>query len=210
MPYREDGKETRNKILDAACEIFAEKGYPSAKIADICRCAGANIASVNYYFGDKATLYIEAWRETFEKYSKLRLPVDMNKPPEVQLRGYIHSLMRNFADEGAQGQFTRLYLTELAHPTGLIHNLWHDLVEPKRQILLDIIRKIAGKEAPDEAILFCEMSVISQCRALLTVRRDDLEYLLGQPLSPGLIKRLADHITQFSLAGIKAIGGNNT
>jgi len=209
MPYREDGKETRNKILDAACEIFAEKGYPSAKIADICRCAGANIASVNYYFGDKATLYIEAWQETFEKYSKLRLPVDMNKPPEAQLRGYIHSLIQNFADEGAQGQFTRLYLTELAHPTGLIHNLWHDLVEPKRQILLDIIRKIAGRGASDETILFCEMSVISQCRTLLTVRRDDLEYLLGQPLSPGLIKRLADHITQFSLAGIKAIGENN-
>lgn len=207
MPYREDGKETRNRILDAAGKVFAEKGYLSAKVADICRQAGTNIASVNYYFGDKATLYIEAWQEAFKKCSSPRLPVDPDAPPDDQLRAYIHSLMQDFADEGAQGQFTRLYLTELAHPTGLIHDLWHDLVEPKRQILLDIIRKIVGKGAPDEAILFCEMSVISQCRTLLTVRRNDLEYLLGQLLSPDLIKRLADHITRFSLAGIRVIGG---
>ncbi len=210
MPYREDGKETRKRILDAACEVFAEKGYQSAKVADICHRAGANIASVNYYFGDKAALYIEAWQETFKKCSSPLLPVDPDTPPDDQLRAYIHSLMEDFANEGAQGQFTRLYLTELAHPTGLIHDLWHDLIQPKRRVLLDIIRKIAGREGPDEAILFCEMSVISQCRTLLTVRRNDLEYLLGQPLSPDLIKRLAEHITRFSLAGIKAIGGKDS
>jgi len=49
------------------------------------------------------------------------------------------------------------------------------------------------------------MSIINQCRVLLTVRRSDLEYLLGQSLSPELIKRMADHITRFSLAGIKAV-----
>ena len=50
------------------------------------------------------------------------------------------------------------------------------------------------------------MSIVNQCRTLLTVRRSDLEYLLAQPLSADLIERLADHITTFSLAGIKAVG----
>jgi len=38
----------------------------------------------------------------------------------------------------------------------------------------------------------------------LTISRSDLRYLLGQPLSPELVSRWADHITRFSLAGIQA------
>ena len=101
-------------------------------------------------------------------------------------------------------------MMELVNPTGLIQEIWHDLIEPRCQFLLEIIRKIIGTQASDEAVLFCEMSIISQCRALLNIRRSDMEYLLGQPLCPDLTRRLADHITRFSLAGIKASGNTKT
>jgi hypothetical protein len=114
--------------------------------------------------------------------------------------------MQNFTEKGRRGYFTRLYLMELANPTGLIQETWRKLVEPWRQELLRIIRSIMGVKSTDETVLFCEMSIINQCRALLTINRSDLEYLLGQPLSPELIKRWADHITRFSLAGMKAAG----
>jgi len=206
MAQREDGKETRSRILDCACEMFAEKGYQATKVADICKMAGANVAAVNYYFGDKATLYTEAWQQAFKKCSELALPDLTDTSPEEQLRIHIHSLIQNYTDQGDWGQFTRLYLTELANPTGLIHNIWHELIEPKRQIFLGIIRKIIGTKATDEAVIFCEMSIMNQCRALMTIRPNDLEYLLGQPLSPDLIMRLAGHVTRFSLAGIRAVG----
>ena len=206
MAKREDGKETRSRILDCACEIFAEKGFQTAKVADICHLAGANVAAVNYYFGDKATLYTEAWEQAFKKCSELALPDATTTSPEDQFRFHINSLIQNFTDQGDWGQFTRLYLMELANPTGLIHNIWHELIEPRRQILLGIIRNIIGTKASDEAVLFCEMSIINQCRALMTTRPSDMEYMLGQPLSPDLILRLADHVTRFSLAGIRAVG----
>jgi len=41
---------------------------------------------------------------------------------------------------------------------------------------------------------------------LVTVKRSDLEYMLGEPLNPGLIQQLASHIADFSLAGIQAVG----
>ncbi|MEA1947435.1 MAG: CerR family C-terminal domain-containing protein [Thermodesulfobacteriota bacterium] len=205
MAKREDGKETRKRLLEAACEVFAEKGYHAAKVADICRRAAANVAAVNYYFGDKAALYTEAWQETFKKFGTPKPPDSTITSPEEQLQIYIHSLIQNFTEQSDQGQFTRLYLMELANPTGLIHDIWHDLIEPRRQVVIGIIRKIMGTKATDETVLFCEMSIINQCRVLLTIRRSDLEYLLGQSLSPDLIKRLADHITRFSLAGIKAV-----
>jgi len=210
MAQREDGKETRGRILDCACEMFAEKGYQNTKVADICKLAEANVAAVNYYFGDKATLYTEAWQHAFNKCSELAVPDVTGTSPEEQLQTHIHSLIQNYIDQGDWGQFTRLYLMELANPTGLIHNIWHELIEPKRRIFLGIIRKIIGTKATDEAVIFCEMSIINQCRTLLTIRPNDLEYLLGQPLSPDLIMRFADHVTRFSLAGIKAIGEHNS
>lgn len=205
MVQRKDGIEKRRKILTAACRVFAEKGYHAASVADICRRAGANVAAVNYYFGDKATLYAEAWQAAYEKRPRPGLVEAENIAPEEQLRLFIHFLIQHFTEQGSQGEFTRLYMMELANPTGLISDLWHKLIEPRRQILLHIIRKIMGPKANDEAAIFCEVSIINQCRTLLTIRRSDLEYLLGQPLSPELIKRLADHITSFSLAGIRAV-----
>ena len=50
---------TRSAVLDAAGEVFADRGYEQATIRDICRRAGANIAGVSYHFGDKKALYIE-------------------------------------------------------------------------------------------------------------------------------------------------------
>jgi len=205
MAQREDGKETRNRLLNAACEIFAEKGYRNAKVAEICRRAGANVAAVNYYFGDKASLYTEAWQHAFNKHAISASSDLVHTSPDDQLRVYIQTLMQNFMEKGQQGYFTRLYMMELANPTGLIQDTWLDLIEPRRQKLLGIICKIMGVETTNETVLFCEMSIINQCRALLTINRNDLEYLLGQPLSPNLIKRLADHIASFSLAGIGAV-----
>ena len=206
MTRRADGKEKRSRVLDSACEVFAEKGYHAATVADICQRAGANMAAVNYYFSDKSALYVEAWQQSYKQCSRPDPSEVVDSSPEEQLRVYVYSLIKNFSDHDANGQFARLYLMELVNPTGLIHNLWHELIEPRRKVLLGIISKIIGDEVTEETVLFCDMSIVNQCRTLLTVRRSDLEYLLAQPLSVGLIERLADHITTFSLAGIKAVG----
>jgi AcrR family transcriptional regulator len=206
MSQREDGKESRRRLLETACEVFAENGYYNATVAEICRRADVNVAAVNYYFGGKDKLYVEAWVYAFNEWRKSKSPPPSPLSPEDHLRIYIHNLMQNFTEKGRRGYFTRLYLMELANPTGLIQETWRKLVEPWRQELLRIIRSIMGVKSTDETVLFCEMSIINQCRALLTINRSDLEYLLGQPLSPELIKRWADHITRFSLAGMKAAG----
>ena len=206
MAKREDGKVTRRKLLNAACEIFAQKGYKGAKVADICKQAGANVASVNYYFGDKVSLYKEAWQYALQNLIETTFSELSGGSPQALLRQYIQTLMRHLAGKDKSGQFSRLYLMELANPTGLIKDAWHDMIEPQRRRLHDIIRAIIGPEAEELSILFCELSIVNQCRALVTVKDSDLQYMLRQPLGTELIDRLARHIADFSLAGIEAVG----
>jgi len=206
MAKREDGKETRFRLLNAACDVFAKKGYRDARVATICKRAGANVASVNYYFGGKESLYKEAWEYALQDINESVFSESNVGTGQERLRVYIQNLIQNFSAEGALGRFGRLYLVEMVNPTGLIQDAWHDSIEPNRVKLHAIIRDILGTEAQDRDIRFCELSIVNQCRVFVTVKRSDLEYMLGEPLNQGLIQRLANHIADFSLAGIQAVG----
>ncbi len=50
------GAATRERILDAAEELFARRGYHGVSIRDITRDAGVDVALVNYHFGTKEAL----------------------------------------------------------------------------------------------------------------------------------------------------------
>jgi len=210
MTKREDGKATRMRLLNAACDVFAQKGYRSAKVADICKRAEANAALVSYYFGDKDTLYREAWLHALNSFGMQFFPDSATGSPQDRLRFYIQTLIRNFLAGNELARFSRLYLMELVNPTGLIQDAWHKIIEPQRRKLHKIISDILGPAAETLSVRFCELSIVSQCRIFVSVKRNDLEIILGEPLSPKLIERFADHIAEFSLAGIRAVGRSGT
>ncbi|MCU1343136.1 MAG: transcriptional regulator, TetR family, partial [Candidatus Acidoferrum typicum] len=55
---------TREKLLEVAEHVFADRGYQAATIREICVRAGANVAAVNYHFGDKLGLYTEVLQQS--------------------------------------------------------------------------------------------------------------------------------------------------
>lgn len=53
---------TRTKLLDAAAQLFADKGFQAVSIREIALAAGVNSALVNYHFGSKQALFEEIIR----------------------------------------------------------------------------------------------------------------------------------------------------
>ena len=48
-----DPESTRDRILDAAEQLFAEHGFDGTSIREVTRVAGVNVAAVHYHFGSK-------------------------------------------------------------------------------------------------------------------------------------------------------------
>src|SRR4030042_2664337 len=131
---RKDALETRQRLLAAAGEVFAAKGFWEATHAEICAKAGANTAAVNYHFGSKENLYVEAWKYAFEN-SIERHPPDGGVAPNAavreRLRGRILAFMRRIADpDNHEGEIIH---KEMANPTGLLRDVIPRAVEPMRQ-----------------------------------------------------------------------------
>jgi len=80
-----DPERTKERILDAAVEVFSAKGYAGARVAEIADRAGVNKQLISYYFGGKQGLYKEIghrWRTREQE----AYPTDLPLAEEVRLR----------------------------------------------------------------------------------------------------------------------------
>lgn len=206
MAKRKDGKETRQKLLDVACEIFAEKGYGGAKVSEICRRAGANVAAVNYYFGGKADLYVAAWKQAMQQFMATIAMLPEAVSPEEQLAFLIHRFIAKvLLVDGEKNHFRRLELMEMANPTGLIDEAWKEEVAPRREELHRVVRQVMGSDVPETTVRLCELSIVNQCRGYILLNKNRADFLDHEEFTADMVNQIAEHTIHFSLAGIKAI-----
>lgn len=203
---------TREKLLAAASDVFMEKGFRDATVAEICKRAGANISAVNYYFVSKEALYQESWRHSFEESLKT-YPQDGGvseaAPAEERLRGQVKALMERIADADNKDFF--ISQMEFANPTGLLEEVMRSEMIPLREKTLAVMRELLGPEASDQQVVYCETCIISMCLHPMLIQR--IRQRAKDAEVPVIIDDLAayaEHVIKFSLAGISAIRGNGT
>jgi AcrR family transcriptional regulator len=200
MPTKD---EPRQRLLEAAGEVFAEKGFKGATIREIIRRAETNIAAVNYYFRDKEHLYIDAVK------SACQTPSEQNPfptwppgtPATVKLRDFIHTMVRRMMDKDGPAWHQQLFLREMAQPTAACVELVQNVIRPIAEVLMSILRELVPEveEVKRHLIAF---SIVGQCFHH-RVARPVIALLVGpEEYRTYDTKLLADHITQFSLAAL--------
>ena len=198
-------KSTRDRLLQAACEVFAKKGFADTTVAEICAEAGANIASVNYYFGGKEALYDAVWHRAFE-LAEAFVPLEGDLPENASLEDYLfqlaHSVLSRTFCEGEGGLFSKLLYREMASPTLALERISQEVFEPQMQRLREAIL-LAYPEAPEMKVLSCVHSIIAQC-AFYNFSRPLRDRILAfSNFSANEIEGLARHIARFSVGGIR-------
>ena len=205
---RQDAIRTQKNLLMAASEIFAEKGFRDATIVEISKRAETNVAAVNYHFGNKETLYREAWRQSFRDSIKAHPPdggVDANAPPEMRLKGQVAALLRRINDKNNR-EF-HIVNKELANPTGLLEEVMKEEMMPLRRRIMAMMREILGPENPETTVRFCTVSILSQCviPAFINIVEKPLTDIEDVSLRIDDIEDYARHVVAFSLAGINRV-----
>jgi TetR/AcrR family transcriptional regulator, regulator of cefoperazone and chloramphenicol sensitivity len=198
---------TKEKLLVAASDIFLEKGFRDATVAEICSRASANISAVNYYFGSKEALYQESWRHSFTESIKTHPQdggVSANAPAADRLRGHVKALVERIADENNRDFF--ISQMEIVNPTGLLEEVMMSEVNPLRENTLAVVRELLGPKATNQQVSFCETCIISMCihplllqRARQRAKGDDTLVIIEN------LDAFTTHVMDFALAGIAVI-----
>ena len=203
--------QTRERLLEAAADIFAADGFRNARIQTICRRAGANIAAAHYHFGDKEGLYTAVFEYAEERATRDHPPEEFAKgPPEERLRAFITSFLARLLDPDRPAWFARLLAREMIDPTPALDRLVRRRMRANHQQLGDIIRALIGPDADPDTVNRCVLSVVSQC--VFYRNSAPVVARLYPELEPKKdLQGAAEHVTRFSLAaiaGLRASGRN--
>jgi AcrR family transcriptional regulator len=196
--------DTKAKLLEAAGEEFAAKGFDGAAVRSICDRAGVkNLASISYHFGSKERLYVEAVLEAHRCATHL-LPESAfaDGTPAEHLRRYIHHFLSDvLAMRRDERWHSALILREMLQPTAASDVLVREAIRPRFERLIGILRR-ACPQAGARRLHAMAFSVVGQCLHYKTTRPIS-ERLIGVEAYEALdLDYLTDHITSFCLAAL--------
>jgi AcrR family transcriptional regulator len=201
---------TRQKLVDSAGPIFAEKGYYSATVREICKRAGANVAAVNYHFKDKLRLYEEvlAHCKRAAHMDQMRAALDQTGSPEDILRDVIRARVRGLRKDAFPSWYLRIFAHELADPTPAMSRMVDRISRPVYERLLELIGKIIGMPPHHTKTRLCAHSVMGQILFYVFAGPLFARFSPEMKLTDEMLEQIANHIADFSLAYLREIGRN--
>ena len=197
-----DDADARARLLAAAQDAFADLGYQAATVRDICRAAGVNIASVNYYFGDKEKLYIEAVKRAHTCAARLdTFPIPPpGAPPVEKLRTFIREMVTRM-HAPASPTAMKLMMREMADPGKAAHVVVTEFIQPAAFALRAILHELLPR-LDDQRLLMTGFSVMGQC-LFYRQNRPVAELIFGKEAVSALdVDAVADHVVRFTLAAL--------
>jgi len=207
MTELDDTLVTRQRLLEAAGEVFAEHGRRGATVRDICKRAGANIAAVNYHFGGKDELYAAAVNYAHD--CAKRYPVEAGLPadptPQQRLRGFVRAFLLGLLEEGKPAWHGKLMAREMAEPSPVLEQIAAEGVRPRFMMLMGILRSIVGPDVSDAMLRRCERSIVGQMLFYHFARPMLVRLFPDERFDASAVDALADHILAFSLNGLTGI-----
>lgn len=129
-------QKNRQKIIDAALEVFSTYGYRGSTIDQISQAAEMSKSSVFYYFGSKTEIYVELLKQTLAGWLAPLSLMDENGDPGQEIWAYI---LRKLEMSRSNPKASRLFANEVLHGApnimGILQGELKQLVDKKCQII---------------------------------------------------------------------------
>jgi AcrR family transcriptional regulator len=136
---KRDPAATRQALLRAGAELFAERGFDGVSTEDIAERAGVNKALISYHFRGKRGLYVAILRSTFAAMAERLAAIEASAPGAREALRAILEVFRDMTQE--RHGFPTLFLREVLS-TGIEPALLPYLVE-----IIGVSRRLAERGA---------------------------------------------------------------
>ena len=198
---------TKQRILDAAEELFASHGFAGASLRQVTASAQVNLAAVNYHFGSKENLINEVFRRRLDSLNEERLAAlaAVLKRPHFGLEDILDAFVRpalalSMAHDGGAG-FVRVLARAFAEHNERLRKFLHDNYS---HVLKQFVAAFA-QVLPhlDKQELYWRLDIVS---GALTYAMADFGVIKRRPGMSELQHRdlAAEHLIKFAAAGLKA------
>ncbi len=201
-------EDARQRLLQAGLRLFAQQGFSKTSTRELAEAAQVNVASISYYFGDKAGLYRAVF---FEPLGSPEDDIARFSDPALPLLEALRGFFDGFVEPLKQGDAARLcmklHFREILEPTGLWEEELAHGLQPLHEALLALLCRHLGLPRPDS-----DLQRLAVCLAGLGVHihvgRD-----ITDRLAPGLndgaaaLDLWADRLALFGLAMVRAEAG---
>jgi AcrR family transcriptional regulator len=202
---RSDGEQSRERLREAAMRLFAEHGFAKTSTREIAQAAGANVAAISYYFGDKAGLYQAA-------FADMCVPPEDNialfDQPHFTLRQSLAGFYRQMLAPLQQGEtaqlFMRLWFREMLEPTGLWADEINHSIKPEHHAMVRVLCRHLGLAQPTDEVHRLNFAIAALAVQIM-VGRDIVNAITPQFLStPEAIEHWLARLTDFAEAMVLA------
>jgi AcrR family transcriptional regulator len=143
-------QDARQRLLRSGLQLFAHQGYSKTSTRELAEAAGVNVASISYYFGDKAGLYRAVFREPLgppadavARYECLGLTL------RQALRGFFEGFLEPLRHGDVARLCMKLHFREMLEPTGLWQQEVEQGLKPMHDALVTVLARHLGVEQPD-------------------------------------------------------------
>ncbi len=134
-----DGAATKERLLDAAELLFAERGFKGTSVRAVTRAAGVSVSAANYHFGSKEALLHATLSRVIEPVNRARLgrldaleaqSGDRAAPIEAILDAFLRPTIERRAQPGGPARFRHITALLYADPPELAAALRRDYFGP--------------------------------------------------------------------------------
>jgi AcrR family transcriptional regulator len=201
LALRDPGEPARERLLLAGLRLFAEQGYAKTSIRQIALAAGANVAAVSYYFGNKAGLY----RAVFWGGAAPADGAQANPGwSEASLDGFFEHILAPLRS-GAQARlWIKLHRREMIEPAGLWREKVDRGMQPMHAALVAMLCRRLGVERADDEVLALATLIIGPAVHLL-VNCEVIDALAPQLLAgPNAVDTWCERLVRSAETLIKA------
>lgn len=196
---------TKQRILDAAEELFANDGFAGASLRRVTSAAKVNLAAVNYHFGSKDGLVEEVFRRRLDVLSEHRLTALDSLADQACLEEVLYAFIRpalNLAMHSSSGQaFVRILARAYAERDDQLR----DFLSTNYGHVLKRFAAAMATRLPqlDKAELYWRLDIVT---GALTYAMANFGVIQRQPgiSEEQYIEQAAQHLVHFAAAGLRS------